>query len=99
IFYDRELAIRSGARRWVNIPIINFILQPSEFVKFPYILILAKTTTLHNTKYSNRTVQSDFILLGKLLLCSVLPLTLIMLQPDLGTTLVYVSILSVLILR
>jgi Bacterial cell division membrane protein len=23
IFYDRELAISSGARRWVNIPIIN----------------------------------------------------------------------------
>ena len=98
IFYDRELAISSGARRWVNIPIINFVLQPSEFVKFPYILILAKTTTLHNTMYSNRTVQSDFILLGKLLLWSVLPLTLIMLQPDLGTTLVYVAILSGIIL-
>jgi|SRR5699024_8489456 len=94
IFYDRGLAATAGAKRWVNVPVINFMLQPSEFVKFPYILMLAKTTTLHNTKYITRTVKSDFILLGKLILWSVLPFSLIMLQPDLGTTLVYAAILG-----
>jgi len=98
IFYDRGLAATAGAKRWVKIPIINFMLQPSEFVKFPYILILAKTTTLHNAKYLNRTVKSDFLLLGKLISWSILPLALIMLQPDLGTTLVYAAILGGVIL-
>lgn len=98
VFYDREIAATAGARRWVNVPIINFMLQPSEFAKFPYILMLAKTTTLHNAKYITRTIKSDFLLLGKLILWSILPFSLIMLQPDLGTTLVFAAILGGVIL-
>src|SRR5699024_4290368 len=94
IFYDRGLAATAGAKRLMKITIINFMLQPSEFVKFPYILILAKTTTLHNAKYLNRTVKGDFLLLGKLISWSILPLALIMLQPVLGTNLVYAAILG-----
>ncbi len=93
-FYDRSLAASTGARSWINIPIINFTLQPSEFVKIPYILILAKTTTLHNAKYRDRTLESDFRLIGKYILWSILPFALIMLQNDLGTTLVYIAILA-----
>lgn len=98
IFYDRGLAARTGARSWINIPIINFTLQPSEFVKIPYILKLAKIVTLHNTKYVNRTNASDFQIIGKLLLCSIPPFALIMMQNDLGTTLVYIAILAGIIL-
>lgn len=93
-FYDRSLAASTGAKSWINIPIINNTLQPSEFVKIPYILILAKTTTLHNAKYKDRTVESDFYLIGKYIMWSVLPFVLIMLQNDLGTTLVYIAILA-----
>lgn len=93
LFYDRGLAASTGARSWINIPIINFTLQPSEFVKIPYILMLAKTTTLHNAKFKDRTVKSDFQLMGKLLLWSLLPFVLVMGQNDLGTTLVYAAIL------
>lgn len=96
--YDRNLAVMTGAKSWINIPIINYTLQPSEFVKIPYILILAKTVTLHNSRFENRTLESDFMLIGKLLLFSVLPFVLLMLQNDLGTTLVYVAILSGIIL-
>lgn len=92
--YDRGLAASTGAKSWINIPVINFTLQPSEFVKIPYILMLAKTVTLHNSKNANRTVESDFMLIGKLLLYSLLPFALLMAQNDLGTTLVYVAILS-----
>lgn len=92
--YDRGLAASTGAKSWINIPVINFTLQPSEFVKIPYILMLAKTVTLHNSKNINRTVGSDFMLIGKLLLYSLLPFALLMAQNDLGTTLVYVAILS-----
>ncbi|HZK47016.1 MAG TPA: FtsW/RodA/SpoVE family cell cycle protein, partial [Atopostipes sp.] len=63
--YDRELASKTGARSWVRIPIINNTLQPSEFVKIPYILMLAKVTTLHNARFKNRTLESDFQLIGK----------------------------------
>lgn len=92
--YDRGLAASTGAKSWISIPIINFTLQPSEFAKIPYILILAKVVTLHNSKNVNRTVKSDFILLGRLLLYSLLPFALLMAQNDLGTTLVYVAILA-----
>lgn len=93
IFYDRPLAVVSGAKSWIKIPIINITFQTSEFAKIPYILMLSKTVTLHNYSYSNRTVKSDFILLGKLILWSILPFILIMSQNDLGTTLVYMAIL------
>ncbi len=98
IFYDRGLAATAGSRSWINIPIINFTLQPSEFAKLPYILILAKTTTLHNAKYGSHTIESDFLLLGKLIAWSIIPLALIIIQPDLGTTLVYLAILAGVIL-
>lgn len=98
VFYDRALAVVSGAKSWITIPIINITFQTSEFAKIPYILMLSKTTTLHNSRYSNRTVQSDFMLIGKLALWSVLPFALIMLQNDLGTTLVYAAILVGIIL-
>lgn len=93
LFYDRGLAASTGARSWINIPIVNFTLQPSEFVKIPYILKLAKTTTLHNAKFKDRTVKSDFQLMGKLLMWSLLPFALVMGQNDLGTTLVYAAVL------
>lgn len=98
IFYDRELAVASGAKSWIKIPVINITFQTSEFAKIPYILMLSKVTTLHNSRYSNRTVQSDFMLIGKLLLYSALPFALIMKQNDLGTTLVYAAILAGIIL-
>lgn len=94
LFYDRELSVKTGAKSWIRIPFINFTLQPSEFVKIPYILILAKTTTLHNARFKHRTVESDFMLIGKYILWSIPPFTLIMKQNDLGTTLVYIAILA-----
>lgn len=98
IFYDRPLAVVSGAKSWIKIPVINITFQTSEFSKIPYILMLSKITTLHNSRYSNRTVQTDFMLIGKLILYSILPFALIMMQNDLGTTLVYAAILVGIIL-
>ena len=94
LFYDRPLSVITGAKSWIRIPFINFTLQPSEFVKIPYILILAKTTTLHNARFKNRTDESDFMLIGKYILWSIPPFALIMKQNDLGTTLVYIAILA-----
>lgn len=92
IFYDREIAVRTGGRRWVRVPGTSFTLQLSEFAKIPYILMLSKVVTLHNSKNRDRTYQSDFLLLGKLIILSVIPVTLLLLQRDLGTALVYIAI-------
>lgn len=62
-----------GARRWISIGFVNF--QPSEFIKLTLCFYLAKVAS------KNKTVLSYFIPL-------VIVVFLIMLQPDLGTTLV-----------
>lgn len=95
--YDRSLFASTGAKSWIRIPGVGQTIQPSEFVKIPYILILAKTVTLHNAQNKVRTLESDFILIGKLLFYSMIVFVLIMLQNDLGTTLVYASILAAVI--
>ena len=69
-----------GARRWIVIGPINF--QPSEIIKLSLALCLAKIASTKNLlSESNREPLVYFIPL-------VLACGLIMLQPDLGTTLV-----------
>ena len=69
-----------GARRWIVIGPINF--QPSEVIKLSLALCLAKIASTRNLlSESNRKPLVFFIPL-------VLSCGLIMLQPDLGTTLV-----------
>lgn len=90
--YDRDLAARAGARRWVTVPIVNMTFQVTEFVKIPFILKLAQVVTEHNNEFPKRNNLSDFKLLGKIGLYTVLPLILILNQPDLGTGLVFVAV-------
>jgi cell division protein FtsW len=66
-----------GARRWIFIGPFN--LQPSEFVKFAMCLYFAKLAS------KDKKLISFIILLGAITV-------LIMLQPDLGTTLIVASI-------
>lgn len=91
LFYDRDMAMSTGGRRWVRLGPLGTV-QPSEFVKIPYILMLAKTVTKHNAFYKARIYRTDFILLGKLAFLSLLPITLVFMQNDLGTALVYIAI-------
>lgn len=91
-FYDRQLAASAGARRWITIPIIGTTFQTTEFIKIPFVLMLAKTVTEHNDKYKNHTNKSDFILLGKIALFTAMPFVLVLMQPDLGTALAFASI-------
>lgn len=92
LFYDRQLAASAGARRWITLPIIGTSFQSTEFVKIPFILMLAKVVTEHNAKFTNRTNKTDFILLGKIAFFTALPMVLVLMQPDLGTTLAFMAI-------
>lgn len=92
VFYDREIAARTGGNRWVTLGPIGTV-QPSEFVKIPYILMLAKVVTKHNSLYKVREYNTDFLLIGKLSVIGLVPVAIVFMQRDLGTALVYISIL------
>lgn len=70
--------VQMGARRWLNLGIVN--LQPSELMKWALMLILASWFATREA----RSMQD----IGVALLLAVVPAALIVNQPDLGTTLV-----------
>jgi rod shape determining protein RodA len=81
----------NGAKNWFKVPGIGS-LQPSEFVKIFLILTLAKVIDEHHHKNPVKTISSDFWLLMKLGVITMVPLVLIIKQ-DLGTSLVFLAIL------
>ncbi len=82
----------NGAKSWYRFPGIGQI-QPSEFFKVFLVLTLSRILVNHHSKNPVKTFQSDLVLLIKLGAATALPLLLIMQQPDLGTSLVLISIL------
>ena len=73
----------NGARSWIGIG--EFGIQPSEFGKIFFILYLARY--LDNSKNENQ-LKRFFIATGIMLL----PMGLILIQPDMGTASVYIPI-------
>ncbi len=70
--------VQMGARRWLNLGIVH--LQPSELMKWALMFVLANWFA---TREANQTAH-----LFTALILAVLPAGLIILQPDLGTTMV-----------
>jgi len=70
----------SGSQRWINLYFIN--LQPSELMKIFIIICLAKY--FHRMKLEN--VNSIYTILTSLIII-LLPMGLVIVQPDLGTSL------------
>jgi rod shape determining protein RodA len=77
-----------GNQAWI--PIGSFRLQPSEFAKFSTCLLLAKYLSSTNLKMQD--IQT-MIVSGLILL---IPMALIMLQPDAGSALTFTSLIFVL---
>ncbi len=81
---------RLGAQRWIGIG--PLVIQPSEFAKLSTVLALANFLGSHHSwEKENR------IILGAIAM-TLVPMFLIMKQPDLGTSLMFVPILVVLLL-
>lgn len=95
-FYDRPTAAFTGAKSWFKIGGLTF--QPAEIMKIAFILMLARVVTQHNSEYDEHFIKADLLLIGKILLTSIMPLVLILLQNDLGTTLVFMAIIGGIIL-
>jgi rod shape determining protein RodA len=87
----------NGAKSWFELPGIGSI-QPSEFMKTFLILAIARVISSHHENNPKKTLKTDFMLLVKIGVVTMIPLGLIMLQPDLGTSLVIIAIVSGLIL-
>lgn len=75
---------RNGSRRWINLVFIDF--QPSELAKISYVLALAAYLR-YRSNYRN------FIGLVALLALTFIPLGLVLVEPDLGTSLLFLPIL------
>lgn len=86
----------NGAKSWYHTPIGN--IQPSEFMKTFYILALARLISKHHEIYSLRSIKTDFLLLGKIAITLIVPLAIILKQPDLGSALVFFAITAALII-
>lgn len=100
IFYDRSIFLSSGAKSWLRIG--SFTFQPSEMMKFFYILMMSRlvfayTTSCEQINYANLPLKNrmkiDRNFLLRLLLWSIPPFTLVLIQNDFGTMLVYMMIL------
>ncbi|CAH0118241.1 MULTISPECIES: FtsW/RodA/SpoVE family cell cycle protein [unclassified Paenibacillus] len=75
----------NGSRRWINLAFIQF--QPSELVKIALILVIAK---LQEKRQGDALqVWSDIL---PITLFTAVPFVLVLMQPDLGTAIVFISI-------
>jgi rod shape determining protein RodA len=74
-----------GARRWIAIGPVQF--QPSEWVKLVLVLVVARYFANLGGRYLTwRDIFKAFAMVG-------IPMVLVLVQPDLGTTLTYAPIL------
>ncbi|MFQ5463108.1 MAG: FtsW/RodA/SpoVE family cell cycle protein [Phycisphaerae bacterium] len=78
------VAPRNGAYRWIHLP--GFPLQPSEFMKVAFVIALA-----WYLRYRRNYRRFGGLLIP--LMISTIPLTLILLEPDLGTCVLLVFVL------
>jgi len=77
-----------GAKRWLDIPFINFTIQPSELFKPAFLLMLAYLVK-NNPPPMNGYGWKNFL---KFSFYIILPFVLILKEPDLGTALILLLI-------
>jgi rod shape determining protein RodA len=78
----------NGQRCWIKLPVAGQF-QPSEFVKIPVVLMLAKYFGKHRT---GLLTWKEFLIGAAIL---VLPIGLILLEPDVGQAITYLPLLAV----
>ncbi len=79
----------NGARRWIRFGGIG--VQPSEFAKVAYILALARYSM-------HRNLAASFSTLLMPLVMALVPMLLILREPDLGTSLVFLPVMFAMLL-
>jgi len=80
---------RNGARRWINLGITDF--QPSELAKVVFVCVSARYLVKRSTYRSLWGLIPPFVITG-------VPMALILMEPNLGTALLFVpSLLAMLV--
>ncbi len=85
VFFMPEI---NGSRRWILLGPLRF--QPSEFAKVATVLLLAKSISEHNLDNWKIFLRGAAIVF--------FPLVLVLLEPDLGTSLIFMMMLFVMFL-
>ncbi|HEX5135461.1 MAG TPA: FtsW/RodA/SpoVE family cell cycle protein [Planctomycetota bacterium] len=75
---------RNNARRWIALPGVEF--QPSELMKLALVITLARYIRFRSSYKTFRGLFTPFLL-------TLLPMGLILIQPDLGTALLFIPVL------
>ena len=84
-----------GASSWFNLG--GILYQPSELMKIGFIICAAKLATIYKNNINQNDKKKKIIMIAVMLLTFLLPVILIMLQPDFGTgMIILVSIIGLL---
>lgn len=86
----------NGARCWFSVPGIGSI-QPSEFMKIFLILVIAKELNKYNDSRYERNIKTEFKIIIKCLILTLIPSILTFLEPDTGIVFIYFSITIVML--
>lgn len=82
----------NGAKAWYKIKFIG-TLQPSEFLKFAFLLVIAKTMEKHQNSIAKQTLISDSYLLAKIAAIVIPPMIIVYKQPDTGMLMLYLALI------
>lgn len=86
----------NGAKSWFTFPGLS--IQPAEFAKMTTIIYLSAAISKHKAKYEASSLKSDILLIIKIGIITALPVALIMMQSDFGTSMVYLFIAGMFII-
>lgn len=81
-----------GSNSWLKIPIIGISFQPSEIAKITVIMVTAMY--FERLKLNEEQNKKNVL---KLIVTAVLPIALVVLQPDYGTAMVFIFMLMVMV--
>ena len=80
------------AKSWYQIPFLGS-LQPSEFLKFAFLIVVSKVIVAHQKKYARPSYFADFVLLFKVALIVIPPTLIVYRQPDTGMVMLYMAMI------
>jgi len=80
------------AKSWYQIPLLGS-LQPSEFLKFAFLIVVSKVIVAHQAKYVRPSFLSDMRLLLMIGIITLPPTLAVYKQPDTGMVMLYMAMI------
>lgn len=80
------------AKSWYQIPLLGS-LQPSEFLKFAFLIVISKVIVAHQAKYVRPSFLSDMRLLLMIGIITLPPTLAVYKQPDTGMVMLYMAMI------